>query len=116
MRALVVLRHPPLPEGSAAGRCAIALIQGLRHNGVEVRGVAADLGAANSARVEPDLSVQVVPVSVPPGWRSRLMRYGMPATELARGPFADVVHELARDADVVFTDETHAAAAAPPTT
>lgn len=111
MRALVVLSHPPLPEGSAAGRCAVALIRGLRDNGVEVRVVAADYGGGEPPPIEPDLPVRIVPVSVPPGWRSRLARYGAPATELARGSFADVVREMARDADVVYTDETHAVAA-----
>lgn len=110
MKALVVLSHPPLIEGSAAGRCAVALIRGLQHHGVEIRGVAADFGDGEPPPLAPDLPVQVVRVARPPGWRSRFARYGAPATELAGGPFAEVVRGMAREADVVYTDETHAAA------
>ena len=41
MRVLVVLSHPPLPEGGAPGKVALGLLRGLVAHGLDVRALAA---------------------------------------------------------------------------
>jgi glycosyltransferase involved in cell wall biosynthesis len=92
---LVVLAEPPLPEGGAAGRCAVGLVAGLRAHGLDVTVVAA--GA----------DVDVAPE--PPGWAGRLRRLRRPRGEVAYGGLGDRVRDLARDADVVHLEEVDTA-------
>ena len=111
MRALVVLTHPPLEEGSAAGRCAVALIRGLRLHGVDVTALAADLGPTGGAQPPPDLGVEIIEIDTSPSWSMRAGRYLAPAALLGKGEFAARVRTLSAGADVVHLDEVHAAAA-----
>jgi glycosyltransferase involved in cell wall biosynthesis len=109
IRALVVLTAPPLPEGNAQGRCAVALIRGLRCHGVDVQAIAARRSHSIPGDVPEDLDVEIVPVTPPPrSFRTQLDRVRRPRGEL-RGEFATRVRELARSADVVHLDETEAA-------
>lgn len=109
LRALVVLTSPPLSEGNAQGRCAVALLRGLRAHGVDVSAVAARRAHSITGELPDDLDVEIVPVSPPPrSLRRQLDRVRRPRGEL-RGDFAARVRELAPDADVVHLDETEAA-------
>ena len=110
MKVLVVLSQPPLPEGGAPGRCAVALLRGLAAHGLEVKAIAAR--REFSARGEPpaDLPVEVVDLpSAPPSWRSRLQRLRRPQNELAVPTFMERVREAARNADVIHLEETETA-------
>jgi len=110
LKVLVVLSQPPLPEGGAPGRCAVALLRGLIAHGLEVKAIAAR--REFSARGEPpeDLPVEVVDLTAtPPSWRSRLQRLRRPQNELCAPAFAERVREAARDADVVQLEETETA-------
>lgn len=110
MRALVVLTQPPLPEGGAPGRCAIALLRGLAANGVDVRALAARRHFAIPGDPPTDLPVEVVPVELPPpGWAARLRRLRRPLGDLAGGEFAARVREAASTVDVVHLEETETA-------
>jgi hypothetical protein len=103
---LVVLAEPPLPEGGAAGRCAIGLIQGLVAHGVDVRAVAAGSEPATVAGVE----VEAVPTAPEPsGWAGRLQRLRRPRGELALGGLGERVKELAGGVDVVHLEEVDTA-------
>lgn len=101
----------PSPEGTAAGRCAIGLLRGLRAHGVEATAVAADWGERGRP-VPADLDVEVIPVAAPDGWRGRLQRYTDPHSTLGAGPLADRVRELGADVDLVHLDEVLSAPAA----
>lgn len=110
MKVLVVLTQPPLPEGGAPGRCAVALLRGLMAHGLEVTAIAAR--REFSARGEPpeDLPVEVVELSATgQTWRPRLARLRRPQNELAVPAFTDRVREAARDADVIHLEETETA-------
>lgn len=110
MRALVVLTQPPLLEGGAPGRCAVALLRGLRLHGVDVTALAARQHFAVAGEPPEDLSVRVV--SVEPeaaGWRARANRVRRPRGELGRGRFAALVREEAAEADVLHLEETETA-------
>jgi glycosyltransferase involved in cell wall biosynthesis len=107
LRVLVVLAHPPVAEGSAAGRCAVGLLLGLAEHGLDVRAVAAELdGRAVDTGALP---VEVVHAPVAGGWRTRLRRVTHPRGHLAFGAFGARVRELAREADVVHLDELESA-------
>ena len=59
MKVLVVLSQPPLPEGGAPGRCAVALLRGLTAHGLDVKAIAArldayDCGAGNDVEQSQD--------------------------------------------------------------
>ncbi len=109
LRALVVLTSPPLPEGNAQGRCAVALLRGLRSHGVDVQAIAARRSHSIPGEVPDDLDVEIVPVTpLPRSLRTQLNRVRRPRGEL-RGEFAARVRELAQTADVVHLDETEAA-------
>jgi len=105
VRVLVVLAQPPLPEGNAPGKCALALLRGLVLHGVEVRAVAARQHFARSGLVPDDLQVEVLDVPPPTGVRRQVARLQRPRDRLA-GAFAARVRELARDVDVVHLEET----------
>jgi glycosyltransferase involved in cell wall biosynthesis len=104
VKVFVVLAQPPFPQGGAAGRCAWALLLGLRAHGVDVRALAARrVWAAVTPPQEPWIEV----VDVRPrgsSARERLNRIRMPRGELA-GPFAERVREHAAAADIVHLDE-----------
>jgi glycosyltransferase involved in cell wall biosynthesis len=105
LSVLVVLAQPPVAEGNATSRCAVGLLRGLAAHGVDVRAVAARQHWSPAGEPPPDLDVDVVEVA-PEGssLRERLVAYREPVSELARGPFAARVRELARAADVVHLE------------
>jgi len=104
VRVLVALAQPPLPQGGAAGRCAWALLLGLRAHGLDVTAVAARRGSASAAFLE-EPWIHVVDVgSRGSSFRERVSRVRMPRSELA-GPFAERVQEEAAAADVLHLDE-----------
>ena len=105
MKVLVVLAQPPLPEGNAPGKCALALLRGLALHGVEVRALAARQYFAAPGAVPGDVPVEVVDVPPSTGLRPRLARLRYPRGRLD-GDFAARVRELARDVDVVHLEET----------
>lgn len=110
MKALVVLTQPPLPEGGAPGKCAVALLRGLQAHGVDVHALAARQHFAVAGDPPPDLPVEVIPVAPePPGWEARVRRLHRPRGDLARGEFAERVREAARNVDVVHLEETETA-------
>jgi glycosyltransferase involved in cell wall biosynthesis len=109
MKVLVVLAQPPLPEGNAPGRSAVALLRGLAENGVEVSAIAARQFFAGPDDPPGDLPVEIVEVGdAPSGLRSYPSRIRRPRGEL-RGGFSDRVRELARHADVLHLEETSTA-------
>jgi glycosyltransferase involved in cell wall biosynthesis len=111
LRALVVLPDPPLKEGRAAGRCALAMLRGLAAHGVEVRAIAAR-AAAWGTRGDPpeDADVEVVETTPePPGWRTRLRRLRRPVGELAQSELGERVRDEARNADVLHLEEVDTA-------
>lgn len=106
MRSVLVLGEPPLPEGGAGGRCAIALIRGLRLHGIEVTPVAARRAFSLPGHPPQDLGVKVV--SVPAGsgrGRARLRRLRRPLDDLSSEVFLLQVREAARGADIVHLEE-----------
>jgi glycosyltransferase involved in cell wall biosynthesis len=109
LRVLVVLPHPPLPEGGAAARCAIALLRGLVGQGVRVRALAANLGSAPLDTLPRGLPVEVIPIEVPSSWQARRDRLLRPNGLLRGEPFAGRLRELAREADIVHFVEPQAA-------
>src|SRR5262245_9830579 len=107
LRALLVTAEPPLPEGGAAGRCAVGLIRGLAVNGVDLRVLSARQWSAVGREPPTDLPVEVVDVPPEtPGWRGRRERVERPRGHLSRGPFGARVRELAADVEVVHLEET----------
>jgi polysaccharide biosynthesis protein PslH len=113
MKVLVVLAQPPLPEGEAPARCAVALLRGLRAQGLDVKAVAARQYYAQPGDPPEDLPVEVIRVDPPRGgWRT-LRPLHRPRPELSDGAFRARVAELARDADVVHLEETQTIWAAP---
>jgi polysaccharide biosynthesis protein PslH len=111
LRVLVVLPHPPLPEGSAAARCGIGLVEGLLACGVQAQGLAANLGSASLDTVPAGLPVETIPIEVPSTWQARRDRLLRPNGLLRRGPFAARLRERAEDVDIVHFVEAQAAVA-----
>lgn len=110
LRTLLVLPEPPLPEGRAAGRCMLAMLDGLREHGVEVRAIAARQAFAMPGEPPADARVEVVDVAPePPGWRARWLRLSRPAGELGRGEFAERVRQAAASVDAVHLEEQQSA-------
>lgn len=106
MKSVLVLGEPPLPEGGALGRCAIALIRGLRLHGVEVTTVAARRAFSLPGLPPQDLGVKMV--SVPAGsrrGRARLQRLHRPLDDLSSEAFLFQVREAASGADLVHLEE-----------
>lgn len=108
LRVLVVMPFPPLREGRAAARCAVALMQGLTARGVDCRALAPD-GGVEPASVPEDLPVELVRVEPLSKWQVRRDRLLNPAGGLAHGRFAQRLQALAADADIVHLIEAHAA-------
>jgi polysaccharide biosynthesis protein PslH len=107
MRVLVVTSSSPHPEGSAAGRCAIGLLAGLRAHDVEVTCVsprrAWDPPDSPLAGVGVDL-VDVPHIDRP--WGSRqVRRVRQPHDGLGHPAFREAVAARAAEADVVHLDE-----------
>ena len=74
-----------------------------------MRALAARQHFAVPGEVPADLPVEVVPVEPPSPWRARIGRWRRPRGELAEGPFAARVRELAGEVDVVHLEETDTA-------
>jgi glycosyltransferase involved in cell wall biosynthesis len=104
VKVLVVLKDPPLHEGSAPGKTAVGLLRGLVEHGVGVRALAARQHFAPPGEPPAGLPVEVVPVQPDPG--GRIARLRRPRGELGRGPFAERVREAARAVDLVHLEET----------
>jgi glycosyltransferase involved in cell wall biosynthesis len=103
---LVVLAQPPVLEGGAAGRTAVALLRGLQRSGLPVRAVAAHRAWDPPGQVPDDLDVEVVPADLHSGFAARQAhRLSRPGGDLSRGPFGARVRALARDADVLHLEE-----------
>ena len=110
IRALVVLATPPLREGGAPGRLALAMARGLLAHGIEVRLLAARQSFDVPGEPPDDIAVEIIDVPPePPGWRSRLRRLRRPVGELARSGFGQRVREAAREADVLHLEEVNTA-------
>ncbi|MEP6909253.1 MAG: glycosyltransferase family 4 protein [Actinomycetota bacterium] len=106
MRTLLVFPEPPLPEGGASGRCALALIDGLRGHGVDLQVIAARQEWAVRGDPPDRLGVEVVDVAPePPGLQPRLLSLTRPLGGLARSELAVRVREAAREADVIHLEE-----------
>jgi glycosyltransferase involved in cell wall biosynthesis len=106
VRALVVLPEPPLPEGGASGRCALALLAGLCEHGVDVRALAVRESWAIAGDPPAGAGVEVVEVTPEPaGLRPRLLSLTEPLGGLARSELALQVREAAPDADVLHLEE-----------
>jgi glycosyltransferase involved in cell wall biosynthesis len=109
LRVLVVLPHPPLPEGSAAARCAIGLLRGLAAYDLQLQALAANLGSASLDALPPDLPTEVIPIEIPSVWQARRDRLLHPNGLLRRGAFAARLRDLAGAADIVHFVEPQAA-------
>jgi len=110
LRTLVVLPEPPLVEGGASGRLALAMARGLAGHGIDVRILAARPHYALEGTPPADVAVEVVGVPPePPGWRSRFQRLRRPVGEIARSEFSERVRDAAREADVLHLEEVHTA-------
>lgn len=106
MRALVVLPEPLLPEGGASGRCALALLAGLRGHGVDVRALAARQEWAVEGDPPEDSGVELVEVAPePPGLRPRVLSLTRPLGGLAWSELAVRVREAAREVDVLHLED-----------
>lgn len=108
MRAIVVMATPPLPEGGAPGRCALAMLRGLAAHGVEVHALAARQFFAGE--LPPDVRVELVPVDPSPrGWRSMSGRLRRPRGHLGSTALAQRVSELAPEAEILHLEQTETA-------
>jgi glycosyltransferase involved in cell wall biosynthesis len=104
VRLLVVLARPPHPEGGASDRCSVALLRGLRANGLDVFALAARPPSWPFGSPPADLPVEIVDAPEGDDWRSRLGRLRRPVGTLGRGPFGRRVLEAARSADAVHLE------------
>lgn len=100
----MVLARPPQPEGGAADRTAVALLRGLRTNGIDVSAIAARPPSWAYGDPPPDLPVQVVDVSEGDDWHSRLHRIRRPLGALGRSVFGERVRAAAASADAVHLE------------
>ena len=101
-----MLASPPLPEGGAPGKHAIALVRGLAGHGVDVHAVA----AAQYFQGDLPPGVPVELVAVPPeGERSPLAELRRPRGVLADGPLGRRVAELAPAFDVLHLEQAETA-------
>ena len=102
-----MLAQPPLLEGGAPGRCAIALLRGLRAHGVEVSAIAARGQWAFNGSPPPDLPLEVVDVGPRNGgWRERAQMLRRPNGYLSRGRFGYRVG-TSRFADMLHLEQMH---------
>ena len=106
MKILVVLKDPPLHEGSAPGKTAVGLLRGLSAHGLHVQALAARQHFAPPGDPPGDLPVELVEVEPEaPSLRLQLERLRRPRGEIGRGAFSDRVRAAAQDADVVHLEE-----------
>ncbi len=103
------MAQPPLLEGGAAARCAVALLEGLSAHGVDCHALCPE-GPGPRVPAPAGISVEQVPISPAPLMRARWDRLAHPLGALARGPFAEALRSRARDADVVHFVESAVAA------
>lgn len=112
LRALVVLPAVPALEGGAAGRCALALVDGLRGHGVDVTALAART-PGDRAQAPDGAGVRVVDV---PGASSRMAanahRLLRPRGDLTWGSYADEVRQASMSTDVVHLEQVEGGALA----
>lgn len=98
----------PALEGAAAGRCALALVEGLRGHGIDVTALAARAGH-DHAEPPPRVGVRVVPVEES---RSRVRvnvdRLRRPRGELSQTDFGVAVRASAAAADVLHLEQVEA--------
>ncbi len=113
LRVLVVLTFPPLVEGGASSRCAIGMLRGLAAHGVDLQVLAAhlrnDMSEGPKGELPDGLPIELVPVAHPRSRQTRWLRFAKPASVIEATPFAALVRERARDADVVQFVELSAA-------
>jgi glycosyltransferase involved in cell wall biosynthesis len=100
----------PDPEGTAAARCTVALLEGLLSRGVESRVVCVDRGEP-SPPGPAGVLVEVAPSPARTRAQIRIGRLLHPLEEFAQGPFAELVAARAADADVVHFADLEAAGA-----
>jgi glycosyltransferase involved in cell wall biosynthesis len=102
LKAVVVLAQPPVQEGGAPGRCAIALIRGLMQHGIEVEVHAAHLPYAVIGDPPADLDVHMHDVRPPSeGWAGLARRLRRPTSDLLQPAFVEPIARAAAAADVV---------------
>ena len=71
-----------VPEGGASGRCALALLAGLREHGIDVRALAARESWAAEGTPPEEANVEVVDIAPErPGLRPRVLSLTRPLTE-----------------------------------
>lgn len=113
LRVLVVLTFPPLVEGGASSRCAIGMLRGLAAHGVELQVLAAhlrnDMSEGPKGELPDGLPIELVPVAHPRSRQTRWLRFAKPSSVIEATPFAALVQERAREADVVHFVELSAA-------
>lgn len=113
LRVLVVLTFPPLVEGGASSRCAIGMLRGLAAHGVDLHVLAAhlrnDMSEGPKGDLPDGLPIELVPVAHPRSRQTRWLRFTKPSGVIEATPFAALVRERARDADVVHFVELTAA-------
>ncbi len=109
VRVVVVLPGPPYLEGSAAGRCAAALLKGLdADERVELSTIAARLPRSPEG-IAPGVPVEIVSVPVQDrlqAWSELVRR---PVAYLSQGEFGERVRGLAAKADVLHLDQVETA-------
>ncbi len=86
-------------------------MRGLLECGVEVAGLAANLGSASIETAPADLPIETFTVEVPSVWQARRDRLLHPNGLLRRGPFAARLTELSKQVDLVHFVEAQAAVA-----
>ncbi len=100
----------PDPEGSAAARCTAALLVGLVSRGIDCRVLCVEQGDPLPA-VPAGAVIEAAPSRPRTPAQIRVRRLLRPLGEFAQGPFAELVGERAREADVVHFADLEAAAA-----
>jgi len=99
LRTLVVLPFAPDLEGSAAARCAVALLQGLRAQAVDCRVLAVETPISQPPVYS---GIQIEFMSTDSSrWRRRWNRLMNPGRAVASGRFAERLRQLAVGVDVV---------------
>jgi len=109
LRVLVVLPFTPDREGGAAARCAVALLQGLRAQGVDCRALAVESGRSSSPS-SAESQIELVRVELS-RWQGRWRRLAHPGDALIGGRFAQRLRALAADVDIVHLVEASTAGA-----
>ena len=99
LRVLVVLPFPPDYEGSAAARCAAALLQGLHAQGVDCRALAVEAPILQPPTYS---GIQIEFMSADSlRWQRRWNRLVNPGRAVVSGRFAERLRQLAGDVNIV---------------